>query len=44
MKELVCPKCDASTGIEFENNEDYITCQCCDYEDYAYEWKVEEND
>lgn len=41
IKGLVCPKCDASTGIAFENEGTYVICQDCDFEGHASEWNLE---
>lgn len=41
VEELICPKCDASTGIEFDNEGEYVMCWDCDFEGHASEFDKE---
>lgn len=41
IEELVCPKCNAATGIKFDNEGSYLMCQDCDFEGHASEFDKE---
>ena len=41
IEAIVCPKCNTSTGIEFDNEGSYILCQDCDFEGHSSQWNRE---